>query len=308
MAKKKQIVISQEELVPTTLAVVEDKKKASVFGIIWIFIIFVIFIAGVIYLPEISSYVSNYVNPEETDTYTPSNKAKKEEDTTEKEKAKEYTISNELVITEEKFTVSSFVLEENVIKFKIKNLTEDVIDLNDLHYYMQLYNDNKKLLQRIYLQDIVSPNSEVDASYILLDNAPTTVSLVVISESDYPNYIVNANQDGTATLTCQKDYEKIEYILNNNKVYVTNIIYEVQTTDVNFNILYSNYQVMQTTYNNIEGVSSNISLDNNILNFKTIINLSALKENTLNLKTVYAYGTDAKVIYFEMSSSGYTCS
>ena len=51
LAKKKQIVISEEELVPTTLAVVQDKKKVSVFGMIWIFIIFIIFITGVIYLP-----------------------------------------------------------------------------------------------------------------------------------------------------------------------------------------------------------------------------------------------------------------
>ena len=59
LAKKKQIVISEEELVPTTLAVVQDKKKANVFGMIWIFIIFIIFIAGVIYLPEISAYINS---------------------------------------------------------------------------------------------------------------------------------------------------------------------------------------------------------------------------------------------------------
>ena len=48
MAKKKQIVINEEELTPTTLAVVEDKKKVSILGIFWLFLIFEIFIVGVI--------------------------------------------------------------------------------------------------------------------------------------------------------------------------------------------------------------------------------------------------------------------
>ena len=42
MAKKKQIVINEEELTPTTLAVVEDKKKVSILGIFWLFLIFAI--------------------------------------------------------------------------------------------------------------------------------------------------------------------------------------------------------------------------------------------------------------------------
>ena len=37
MAKKKMIVVDYDkELTPVTLAVKEDKKKASIFGIVWI--------------------------------------------------------------------------------------------------------------------------------------------------------------------------------------------------------------------------------------------------------------------------------
>ena len=43
MAKKKQIVINEEELTPTTLAVVEDKKKVSILGIFWLFLIILFF-------------------------------------------------------------------------------------------------------------------------------------------------------------------------------------------------------------------------------------------------------------------------
>lgn len=308
LAKKKQIVISEEELVPTTLAVVQDKKKANVFGIIWIFIIFIIFIAGVIYLPEISAYINSYLNPDVVVPNTPSKDNKKEDDTKDETSVKEYKIANDLEITEESFKISNFNIENNTIKFKITNLTSEVLELKDAHYFVNLYSDNKKLLQRIYLQDIISPSSEADATYDLSDSSASIISLVKISEEEYPSHIVTVPEEGVATLTCTKNYEKVEYLLNNNKAYVTNLLYEVNTTDVNFNNLYNNYQTLQTTYNNIEGVSSNITLENGLLSFKTIINLSSVKSDTLNLKTIYPFGTDAKVIYFEMTASGYTCS
>lgn len=308
LAKKKQIVISEEELVPTTLAVVQDKKKANVFGMIWIFIIFIIFIAGVIYLPEISAYINSYLNPDVVVPSTPSKDNKKEDDTKDETSVKEYKIANDLEITEESFKISNFNIENNTIKFKITNLTNEVLELKDAHYFVNLYSDNKKLLQRIYLQDILSPSSEADATYDLSDSSAKVISLVKISEEEYPSHIVTVPEEGVATLTCTKNYEKVEYLLNNNKVYVTNLLYEVNTTDANFNNLYNNYQALQTTYNNIEGVSSNITLENGLLSFKTIINLSSVKSDTLNLKTIYPFGTDAKVIYFEMTASGYTCS
>jgi hypothetical protein len=308
LAKKKQIVISEEELVPTTLAVVQDKKKANVFGMIWIFIIFIIFIAGVIYLPEISAYINSYLNPDVVVPNTPSKDNKKEDDTKDETSVKEYKIANDLEITEESFKISNFNIENNTIKFKITNLTSEVLELKDAHYFVNLYSDNKKLLQRIYLQDIISPSSEADATYDLSDSSASIISLVKISEEEYPSHIVTVPEEGVATLTCTKNYEKVEYLLNNNKVYVTNLLYEVNTTDANFNNLYNNYQALQTTYNNIEGVSSNITLENGLLSFKTIINLSSVKSDTLNLKTIYPFGTDAKVIYFEMTASGYTCS
>lgn len=306
MAKKKKIVISEEELVPTTLAIVQDKKKASIFGMVWLFIIFIIFIGGVIYLPEISTYVNNYLNPESVEPSSGGSTTIKDDEDEDIEKTKEYTISSELVILEEKISLSNFNVDNNVLTFKINNLTNEVIDLSDLHYFMEIYNESKKLLERIYLQDILSPSGSTDES-IVLSETPSNITLAIIEESEYPAHVVDVPDEGVAKLVCTKDYERVEYSLSSNKAYVANIIYEVDLQDPNFNALLSNYQILQTSYNAIEGVSSTITTENNILLFKTIVNLSTLKENTLNLKTIYPYGTDAKVIYFELSSSGYTC-
>lgn len=307
MAKKKQIIISEEELTPTTLAMVQDKKKANIFGIIWIFIIFAIFVAGVIYLPDITAYINNYLNPETTEPSGGKSDTPKDNSDNTDNKVVEYTIASDLEITEEKFKISNISIENNNIKFKITNLTSEVLELKKEHFFINLYNENKKLLQRIYLQDVVSPNSETDGTYFLTDNGATILSLVNINESDYPVHIVEANEKGVATLTCIKENEKIEYVLENNKVNVTNLIYEVSVLDANFNSILSNYQIMQSTYNSIEGVSSKMSVNNNILTFETIINLKTVKNDALNLKVVYPNGTDAKVIYFENTASGYTC-
>ena len=62
MAKKKQIVINNQELTPTVLAVKEDKKTVSMIGFLWITLIFIAFVAAVLYMPQISSFLKKYIN------------------------------------------------------------------------------------------------------------------------------------------------------------------------------------------------------------------------------------------------------
>ena len=62
MAKKKQIVINNQELTPTVLAVKEDKKTVSMIGFFWITLIFIAFVAAVLYMPQISSFLKKYIN------------------------------------------------------------------------------------------------------------------------------------------------------------------------------------------------------------------------------------------------------
>lgn len=110
MAKKKQIVINEEELTPTTLAVVEDKKKVSILGIFWLFLIFAIFIVGVIYLPEISQYINNYFNPDVVTPDTPSDNKNNTTDDDNKTTIKEYVISDKPEIIFEKFKINNIVV------------------------------------------------------------------------------------------------------------------------------------------------------------------------------------------------------
>ena len=138
MAKKKQIVINEEELTPTTLAVVEDKKKVSILGIFWLFLIFAIFIVGVIYLPEISQYINNYFNPDVVTPDTPSDNKNNTTDDDNKTTIKEYVISDKPEIIFEKFKINNIVVYESNISFDIINTSNEILELANYNYFINV--------------------------------------------------------------------------------------------------------------------------------------------------------------------------
>ncbi len=310
MAKKKMIVVDYDkELTPVTLAIKEDKKKASIFGIVWIVLIFGIFILGVIYLPDIASFVNNYFNP---DVVTPSggnnNKNNGNDDVnSDDEKIKEYVISDNLEITFDSFKINNIKKENNKISMDIVNTSNEILDLSKDNYFINMYSESKTLLKRVMLGDvIVSVGSTYTVSYDVDDNV-YMLSVYNLSKKDYPAYVVTSDESNMGTLTCTKEYEKIDYLTNNNKVYAINLLNEVSSSDTNFNTLYATYQAMKNTYDNVEGISSSLDVINNVLTFRSIINLNVVLDGSINLKSYYPKDTDAKVIYFEMTSMGYTC-
>lgn len=310
MAKKKMIVVDYDkELTPVTLAVKEDKKKASIFGIVWIVLIFGIFILGVIYLPDIASFVNNYFNP---DVVTPSggnnNKNNGNDDVnSDDEKIKEYVISDNLEITFDSFKINNVKKVNSKISMDIVNTSNEILDLSKDNYFINMYSEGKKLLKRVMLGDvIVSVGSTYTVSYDVDENV-YMLSVYNLSKKDYPAYVVTSDESNMGTLTCTKEYEKIDYLTNNNKVYAINLLNEVSSSDTNFNTLYATYQAMKNTYDSVEGISSSLDVINNVLTFRSIINLNVVLDGSINLKSYYPKDTDAKVIYFEMTSMGYTC-
>ena len=158
MAKKKMIVVDYDkELTPVTLAVKEDKKKASIFGIVWIVLIFGIFILGVIYLPDIASFVNNYFNP---DVVTPSggnnNKNNGNDDVnSDDEKIKEYVISDNLEIKFDSFKINNVKKVNSKISMDIVNTSNEILDLFKYNYGAFII-ETEENIDEIYLGKIIS--------------------------------------------------------------------------------------------------------------------------------------------------------
>lgn len=307
MKKKKQIEIIDAELTPTTLAVKKDTKKVNAFGIVWIALIFAILIGGVIYLPDISLYINNYLNPEVSVPSTSNKVPNKEEESEEKETVNIYNIGDTSEVLLDKIKVNNVTISNSKISFLVTNTSQEMLKLKDYNYFMNLYDNNKKLVQRImFASEVLSPNASISLEYDLMDDTSVKYSIVSINTSDYPAYVVDANADKSAELVCKKGYETITYLLNDNKTYGITISEEVPITDPNFNNLYSTYEALKVTYNAYEGVTSSVNVTDQALIFRTIINLSEVG-TSLNLKAIYPNNTDAKIMHFELTASGYTC-
>lgn len=308
MAKKQKVVIVNEELTPTVLATLKDKKKTNIFGIIWLFIIFSIFIAGVYFLPDLSTYVNSYLNPEPVSSTTTKPNVKKDEEQDEKTEVKEYKISENPEIVEEKFTVNNIKIENQKILLNIKNTGKDTLEISNMNYFINLFDGNKKLVQRIRLKwEMINPEESIQLSYDLVNSSVSFISIMVIKQEEYPNFVATQDEYKNATLACKKETETINYMLSNNKLTGIQDVFEILSTDSNYAAYYNNYQMLANNYNNIAGVSSVVNLESDKFIFTTTINLNAFKEGTLNSNFIYAKDTDAKIMKFEMEASGYTC-
>lgn len=308
MVKNKKVEIVDKELTPTVLANVKDRKKGSIFSIIMIIVIFAIFIAGVYYLPDLAKYVNNYLNPE-PNISTPISNTKKEETDNKEDtpKEEEIAIDKDSEMKIDDITIKGISIEANTIKFKVHNNKGEEVNLRDKYYYVQLYDKNKSLKQRIFITEgILAGNDEKELTYDLLDKNVSLISVVKINRANYPAYTVKTNEGGVQVLSCKKDTETVNYYLNNNKVYLIDIIIDVPKTNPNYPSLYGTYQNLMNEYSVVNGVESNVSLAET-LNFKTTIDLNTYQENGLNLKTIYNKDTDAKVMKFELEASGYSC-
>lgn len=305
MARKKKVVIVDQELTPTVLYTKKEKKGS----IIWLIFIFAIFIAVVIKLPDISTYVENYFNPEVTPPVspnTPDDDNEGEDDVS--EEVTEYQLVEGLQIEKDNFNLSNFVVADNQISFTVTNTGEELIDFSDLDYFLNLYNSNKMLLQRIMISDeIVTIGGSVDLVYDLNDSNISIISFMEIPEEDYPAHVLDADEFGNATLICTKDYETVSYHFVNNQLLTIQDVFSVLATDPNYNTLYSSYQALAATYNTIGGIDSAVTVENNTLYFRTNINLRTVSNGSFNNDIYYPLNTDAKIMNFELEANGYTC-
>lgn len=309
MAKKKKIEIIDRELTPTVLAVKADKKKTSIFSIIWVVFIFAIFIGGVIYLPDIALYINNYLDPE---TSTPSGGKKPVENPNEPseptEEITEYNLIDNPVIETEKFTVRNFKINENTLSFEIFNTSSEVLDMDNYNYFLTLYNDGKKLIQRSMIKEaVVNPSGNYEYSIKLNENVVSKFTFAEITTEEYPSVTLKLDDNGTGNMVCKKDNETTTYYYTTHKLSAISDDFEVSTSDQNYATLYSNYQALASTYNSIGGVSSSVTVENNLMKFRTIINLNTITEGTYNSKIYYPKDTEAKIISFELESSGFEC-
>ena len=313
MAKRKikePIVIDKTPLKATSLGNLETKENGPLVAILWVGLLVVCIIS----LPYIADFVQNYQNNKIIDT--PTKKPDHTSDNnTQGEITKDQTIYNfekNLVITENKFNLSDFSVSNNALTFKITNVGGDVDYFKKHNYFVELFNDDKTLLQRIKFDGITINKSKtitlnVDAVSF------TKISFIEKDVKDYPNVTLKKVSE-IPTLTCQNKDLKVIYTFSadeDNKLKTIETNYSYASSNKDYEQMLSRYETYATSYNSLGGVKATLIPINTGFTFKVNIDLATIPEasytSTFTDKYYYSLDTEAKIVAFELKTSGFTC-
>lgn len=298
MAKRKKlknVKISEQELTPTVIGYLNEKGASPLFLIIVFGILFVF----LYYLPEINVYVEQKRGNDYRNN-VPSVPNNNEEEFTQNDAGKEFSITNDVNILLNEITLSEFNLEENTLFFKVKNNSNKIVDLSQNEYYLYLKDSDGLVNETIKLDDLVIlENSEQEISFEIV-NVSVSKLIIDIFKEDYINEISLVDNK----LTCSLEDETYIYEFNNNEIIFESYIYEVN--DASESLIYK-YQKQKEKYEEIEGIEINLSSNFGLLyEIKAdlrVVDIAKLKDDNFFAKNI-----KAKIIKFKMEENNYSCS
>jgi len=208
--------------------------------------------------------------------------------------------------------MSNIVTAENKIYFDLKNNTESMLDLNNYKYFLEIYNSDTTLLQRIKISF-----GEIDAgatksySYDLdEDVAKNLAKLLIVSktEADYPDVNLTQDDSGVSTMVCKKGYEEITYTFGSGQLSgINHVVNYPFTNNAQYTMDLQNYQAEAAVNNNYNGVSATLITSTTGFVYTTLIDLQLADINLVANNNYYSYRTLAKTVKFETESNGFIC-
>lgn len=315
MAKKKykNMKIEQEELKPIAVGAFESRKKTSIGTVI----ILTFFILVVVFLPQISDIVNEYLNLNDSGTITETPSEDPTDDPDEEEPYENvdetfYLYTANLSIERETITVNDIVVdsETNTISFTINNNTSSSVNLKGLNYYFEIYNADRTLIERVKVitNDSMVLSAGEFRSYtknISSEAASEVGYLVFVSKavSDYPEITLGAN----STLVCVNDHETVTYEFSDDLLKALTSVMEYTSTDDDYTELYTSYQNLASNYNSLSGVTSVFVGSSIGFNVTTIVDLEEASQSYIFNADTFGLDTEAKVVSFEMEAQGFDC-
>lgn len=316
MARKKykNIKIEQEELKPLAIGAFESRKKTS----IGTFIILTIFILAVVFLPQLSDAINEYLNKTPTTPSTPNNPVDPvepdEPDDQDNPNETFYEYIANLQIKREDITVSEINVDalNYTLTYNVTNNTNTYQDIEDLNYYIEIYNGDRTLIERVKLSTstFLAGGAFETFTKNISEEAATTVGYLVLVKKtieDYPEVEMNADADGNSTLVCTNAHETVTYKFTDEKLKEVTSIVEYLTTDPKYTENYEEYQTLASTYNSTPGITSNFFINTGGFNITTIVNLEEASRSYIFNADTFELDTEPKVVNFEMETQGFDC-
>lgn len=315
MAKNKKssnIKLEQEELKPIVIGVFESRKKSSV-GIV---LILTTFVLVVLFLPQISEFIDGYLNPEVPTT--PSVEPEKpvvlppgEDDDPD---ASFYAYEAGLKIQNEDITVGDFVVDvaNSVFSYTVTNNMGATQNLEELNYYLEIYDINQTLLERVKLADSSLVLSGAFVKYdknISVAAASQIGYLVLVKKSitDYPLVTLTNNEEGVGSLVCTRAQEQVTYKFQEDLLKEVSSLVTLSNTDANYDTIYQDYKTKSGSYSGQVGVNSTWIDHATGFSVTTNVNLNEASRMYIFNADTFKLDTEPKVVKFEMEAQGFIC-
>ena len=239
-------------------------------------------------------------------TISPNEESKKTHVYTPVEENQIYSFTNDLSITYDGVTIKNFDVTDG-FGFELINNKNTSLTTDD-HYFLELYDNDETLLERLYLyiDKTVTPNAKKSFKFSAINF--NKIKLVKKAYSDYPFVSVTKNNQDEYALTCTGN-DTYTYIFDENmKLTQINYSYSEAKTDgfdyMNHAISYKNKAIELDTIN---GIDATYQEGLNNFNFLAIYYLSSITDQHIYNNKIYPLNTESKVIGFEMNSQEYIC-
>lgn len=324
MAKKKykNVKLEQEELKPISIGAFESRKKTS----IGIFIILTLFVLVVIFLPQISEIVNEYLDPTPSTPITPNDPTPEEPDEPvdpgENIDETFYEYVANLSIERDEITVSGITIDNvaSTISYSVTNNTNSYQDIEELNYYIEIYNSDRTLLERVKLASpsisggttstVIGGGASQSYTRIISSTSAITEGYIVLvskTTDDYPEVTLTENAEGSSSLVCTNAHERVTYTFDNNALKQVTSIVEYLATDTDYETVYSSYQTLSNSYNTTTGITSTFFMNTTGFNITTIVNLEEASRSYIYNADSFRLDTEPKVVSFEMEAQGFDC-
>lgn len=295
MAKRKKlknVVIAPDELTPTTIGYLAEKKSNPLF-LLFIFAVLFLFLY---YIPDINKYIEK----KRGNDYTNNVPSEPEEITYDKnDLKKEFPFKNDTIITINEVDVTGFSLENSKITFKVINNSDKVIDIGENKYYLYIKNNSGDLrafsLENILLMENKEETLSFDTNLTNVD----TIFIDVLNEDYLP--VVNLTND---TLTCTLDNDKYIYNFKDNAlVKVTYNYYEFGPS----NETVEKINAKKSRYDEIDGATTSLK-NYNGFDFTVEVDLNTIDHTKIDDPLIFEKGPSPKMVNFQMKNNNFVCS
>lgn len=314
MAKNKKnkfnytnLKINDEELSITKIGeiVPENQNPIFIFVIVGILLIFIFF------LPNIVNLINDKGELPNSSVNKGPNSNEDKEENPENKNNEYYELSESLKVNlEENIVVDNFNVSGKILSFNIINNSNNKFNLGKDNYFLEVYNKDNMLLERIILNNIVVlKDAFYEFKYELLDNTASNIKKITFVKkdiADYPSIVLEKNDSGDELLTCTNKDEILTYKFLNNRLLSITDNFKYANENINYQNVYSIWKSNVDNLNNIEGITAMFVDTGNSFVANIVMDLENVNNNLNNIY-YYNYQTEAKIVKFEMEARGFSC-